>query len=161
MQTANMHLSFGSKSQRPNRIIIHAIGEFIDDGSGRIYPAHEFLKFLRLSAHAMVMPSGVVVRARKDDEGAYHAKGYNKNSLGIEFLVPGVHTWQTFRNAIENDYLFGEQYQAGVDQVREWMSLYQITNIKRHSDVSPGRKKDPGNGFPWTQFLRDIGAENV
>ncbi len=158
MQTANMPLSFGSKLNNPNRIIVHAMGEFIDDGTGRIYSARDFLKLMRLSVHALATPSGVVIRTRSDYEGAHHAKGYNNNSLGIEFLVPGIYTWQTFRRAIDNDYLFAEQYQAGVDQVREWMEMHQITSIERHSDVSPGRKKDPGNGFPWTQFLHDIGA---
>ncbi len=158
MQTARIPLPFGSKSNSPNRIIVHAMGEFIDDGTGRIYSALDWLKYLRLSSHSLITPSGVIIRTRNDNEGAYHAKGYNKNSLGIEFLVPGVHTWQTFRNVINNDYLFAEQYQAGVDQVMEWMDKYNITSIERHSDVSPVRKNDPGNGFPWTQFLHDIGV---
>ena len=158
MQIANIPIEFGGGHQKPNRIIIHAMGEFIDDGTGRVYSAVDWLKNLKLSVHSLVTPSGVDIRCRDDDQIAWHAKGYNANSLGMEFLVPGVHNYESFLTAIKTEYLTAEQYQAGVDQVREWMDQLSIGRIDRHSDVSPGRKQDPGEGFPWQQFLHDTGA---
>ena len=100
---------------------------------------------------------GVIIRSRKDEEGGYHAKGFNSNSLGVEFLVPGLHTYATFTNAIKKKYLSTAQYNAGVELVKSWIDKHEISNIDRHSDLSPGRKVDPGQGFPWQRFLEDTG----
>ena len=74
----------GPRHQTPNKIVVHAMGEFINNK-----PAWAFLESIGLSAHIFVTPSGVIVRSRKDRQGAWHAKGFNTDSLGIEFLVPG------------------------------------------------------------------------
>ena len=133
------------------------MGEWIEQGN-RDVTAWELLERLDLSAHAFVTPSGVVVRGRDDDEGAYHAKGHNRGSLGIEFLVPGVHTYATFVEAIREPYLLAGQIEAGIEQVRAWVQRYGIpsSRVLRHSDVSPGRKHDPGAGFPWETFLTKV-----
>lgn len=142
----------GRSNNKPKRIVIHAMGEFIQGEH-----AVGFLDNIGLSAHVLGAPNGDTFRLRKDNETAYHALGYNRDTLGYEFLVPGDHTYATFLKAIDNPYLYGAQYQAGVDQVREWMELYGITDVVRHSDISPERKIDPGNGFPWALFQKDIG----
>jgi N-acetylmuramoyl-L-alanine amidase len=112
-----------------------------------------------LSAHILVCPDGDIIRCRQDDQGAYHAAGYNDDSLGIEFLVKGTHDSISFRRAIKKEYLTPEQYQSGMEFVRdEWRIKKGILNLARHSDVSPERKVDPGEGFPWGQFLREVGV---
>ena len=142
----------GRSRNRPKRIVIHAMGEFI----GGIH-AVDFLQNVELSAHVLGASNGDTFRLRNDIETAYHALGYNRDTLGYEFLVPGDHTYATFLKAINSPYLYGEQYQAGVDQVKEWMELWGITDVVRHSDISPERKVDPGDGFPWELFKKDIG----
>jgi AmpD protein len=147
----------GNRINRPLKIIVHAMGEYIEQG-GRDCTAYELLNRLGLSAHALVTPTGEVIRCRDDDEQAYHAKGANRNSLGVEFLVPGLHTYATFVEAIQTEYLSSAQYAAGLMLVRQWVADHglQRDKIVRHSDVSPGRKHDPGTGFPWTEFLDDV-----
>lgn len=150
--------SFGASKQSPKRVIVHAMGEYIKTNQGSIH-AVDFLESIGLSAHVLVCPNGDIVRCRHDNQGGYHAKGYNKDSIGIEFLVKGEHDYSSFLASIETPYLTIDQYQAGMEFVRdEWRIKAGILRYSRHSDVSPERKVDPGSGFTWIQFLKDIGV---
>lgn len=149
------YLEDGADYQEPNRIIVHAMGEYICDPD----PIHatKFLEKLNLSAHFLIAPDGNVWNCRSPNEGAWHARGHNKNSIGIEFLVKGEHTYKTFLETIKSPYLTDKQLKSGVHLCKRLMDEYNIRTIERHSDVSPGRKVDPGNGFPWDYFLTLLG----
>ena len=67
MNEAIIPLEKGAESQTPSRIVVHAMGEFIDI-EPEDYSAVEFLRKLGLSAHAFITPSGVVIRSRRDDQ---------------------------------------------------------------------------------------------
>ena len=151
------HLEHGGNSvNHPKKIVVHCMGEFIIDPT----PIHapDFLDGYKLSAHALVAPNGDIYACRDDDERAWHARGHNTDSLGVEFLVEGEHTYATFLEAIKTDYINTAQWEAGVDLVREWVRMYDITeaHVVRHSDISPGRKVDPGAGFNWHDFLNRV-----
>lgn len=154
MQIAQIPSSIGFHKQYAKRILIHSMAEYLELGDRDLHAA-DFLEQAGLSAHYLVTPSGVVIQTRQDTQGAYHARGFNEDSIGIEFLVPGVHTYATFLESIKKPYLHDQQYAAGVNLVSHLVNKYGIEDIKRHSDVDPGRKKDPGEGFPWIQFLRE------
>lgn len=147
---------FGNKRNKPKMIVVHSMGEFIIDP----HPIHatDFLIKMGYSAHALIAPDGDIYLCRDDDQGAYHARGYNTDSLGIEFLVEGEHDYGSFLEAIKDDYISLDQWDAGVDAVRSWREAYEIplAKIVRHSDISPGRKVDPGTGFNWEQFIEEI-----
>ncbi len=145
------HLPYGANKQDPTLIVIHAMGEYIKDNT-KTYSAFEWLKYLKLSAHALVYPDGSILRTRRDTEGAYHAKGYNTNSLGIEFLVPGVHTYSTFKEAIKRPYVTEDAMEAGKGLISYWLDNYKITEVSSHSDLDPKRKIDPGKGFSWREI---------
>lgn len=149
-------LEAGSKNNSPRMIVVHAMGEFLLDPK----PIHasDFLAKLGLSAHALVDGKGDIYVCRDDDQGAYHARGYNTNSLGIEFLVEGHHDYGSFLEAIKGDYITLDQWAAGVAAVESWVEAYDIPKdrLVRHSDISPGRKVDPGSGFKWGQFLSEV-----
>ena len=152
MKIYNIPLEKGSRWNSPNNIIIHAIGEFIHYDS-RILHAVDFLREMGLSAHALICPDGSVIQCRELNQGAYHAKGHNSHSIGIEFLVPGVHTYESFIEAIAEPYLTCAQIDTGIALCRNWGAGREI---QRHSDVDPVRKKDPGEGFPWAEFITEI-----
>lgn len=149
-------LEAGNKHNNPKMIVVHAMGEFILDP--RPIHATDFLAKLGLSAHALICPDGDVYICRDDDQGAYHARGYNTDSLGVEFLVEGHHDYSSFIDAIKKNYITSAQWDAGVRAVRSWVDAYKIPHDKlvRHSDISPGRKVDPGTGFKWDKFKTEV-----
>ncbi len=147
----SMHLPHGRGVNLPTTVIIHSMAEYIEAGETD-YSAWGLLKSLGLSAHYLVTPTGVVIQCREDDEIAWHARGHNTNSIGIEVLVAGEHTYETFIERIKTPWVYGEQYTALVGLCKRFEGL----SFKRHSDVSPGRKFDPGEGFQWETFLTDI-----
>ena len=151
----NIPLPKGAKSQIPSRIVLHSMGEYIKTDTGAKF-APDFLRDIGLSVHVLICPDGTIIRCREDHQGAYHAKDFNKDSLGVEFLVKGIHDYTSFKKTISNYYLTFEQHVAGVELLRDWCSKYDIKSIDTHSALSPKRKCDPGTGFPITQFLKDV-----
>lgn len=146
----------GRPVQAPHRIIIHAMAEYLTHES-HTYHAKEFLEIIGLSAHILIAPDGANLRCREDTQGAYHAKRHNKDSLGIEYLVPGVHNYTTFLEAIKTPYVTHDAYTSGLKQIRGWIEEWEIKTILRHSDIDPDRKVDPGQGFQFSQLLEDLG----
>ena len=156
MQIKYEPLEAGARHNAPRMIVVHSMGEFILDP----HPIHatDFLAKLGYSAHVLVAPNADIYICREDDQGAYHARGYNTDSLGIEFLVEGHHNYSTFIETIKSPFVSDEQLEAGIDAVRLWVRTHDIPRDKvvRQSDISPGRKVDPGAGFPWDNFLDEV-----
>jgi N-acetyl-anhydromuramyl-L-alanine amidase AmpD len=156
-------ITHGEEGNKPKLIIIHAIAERVVVPNKGVYDAPDFMaksKELigsRVSAHSIIMPSGLNVRMRHDSQTAWHAKSYNEDSLGIEFTVPGEHDYESFLEAMKTPYLTEDEYQAGLYQVMEWLRLHDIQEIARHCDKDQYMKSDPGAGFPWEDFLHDLG----
>jgi len=142
------------RGNHPKRVILHAMGEYFSH-KGRIMHAEEFLREIGLVAHFLVTPSGVGIRTLSDDICGSHAKGHNTDTLGIEFLVPGLQNLESFYEDIKLPYLTNAAYKTGQEIVKNWMQLYPIEVVTAHSVIDPDRKKDPGTGFP-KQFYVDL-----
>jgi len=80
---ANYPLLKGAPTNDPKKIIIHAMAEFIVNEDKQQF-APLFLESIGFSAHSLIAPSGVNIRCREDKQGAYHAKGFNKNTFEQE-----------------------------------------------------------------------------
>jgi len=153
----------GGGAQRPELLVIHAMGENIritepyKTSRGVVippgeYPAHEWLKLLGISAHYLLHPDGHFTKCRHTDLIAWHAKDFNTNSVGIEVLVEGVYTYEEFLEQIKTDWVKPAQYSSLLELGSEIYNWWEMKDLKRHSDLSPGRKYDPGTGFKWDWF---------
>lgn len=146
--------------QTPDRVIVHAMGERIRDNHGKVWEAPEWLEKCKYSAHILIYPNLDIVRCRNDNQEAIHAAGNNQDTLGIEFLVPGIHNLASLYEAIKRPYLADGQLDVGCEFVKEhWVETLGILRYEKHSKVDPKQlKQDPGEGFPWVKFLRGIGV---
>ncbi len=150
-------------------LVIHNIslppGEFggpwIDDlFLGRLDPqAHPYFRDIAgvpVSAHLLIRRNGACIQYVPFGERAWHAgvscfqgrERCNDYSIGIE--LEG-----------SDDIPFSQvQYQVLATVTRDLMAAYLgITQgrIAGHSDLSPGRKTDPGPHFDWGRYRALIG----
>ena len=156
-----MPSQYGRQRTKPiKKIVWHCMSEIID-ADGAYYYSVNYLSILGLSAHAMITPSGVVIRCRKDSQTAYHAKGHNDMSLGVEVLIPGCHNYGEFLKAIKKPYMTHVQKVALYELFQSWCRKYNLSraDICRHSDLSPN-KFDPGSGADWSQLEDAYRLEN-
>lgn len=119
------------------------------------HPYFETIRGMRVSAHFLVTRAGELVQFVSTLHRAWHAgpsaldgvPGVNDFSIGIE--LEGV-----------DDGGFTEaQYRVLASLTRSLMKAYPGINHDRlvgHCDIAPERKTDPGPGFDWQRYRRDI-----
>ncbi len=105
----------------------------------------------KVSSHYFIKNNGEILTLVPDLYISWHAgvsswknyKSINKNSIGIEISNSGH----------ENKYnKFNEKQIKSVLKLSKYLvKKYKIKSkfILGHSDISPERKKDPGEKFPW------------
>jgi len=148
--TANYSLNFNRKKRNINKvkfIIFHYTGMKKErDAIKRLTDSKS-----QVSCHYYIKKNGKILKMVPDLYIAWRAgvsawKNYkfiNKNSIGIEISNPGH----------DNKYKkFNEQQIKSVIKLSRFLiKKYKIQSkfILGHSDISPDRKKDPGEKFPW------------
>lgn len=170
---------------KPNKNFIHpvegiVIHAMLAEVNGM--PAPEFLAKYGLSAHAFIHMDGTVQLGQPLDKIGYHAgksahdrlgSGLNKNTIGIECLVPmnsvdPKDPFGSFLSIINNEqWMTTAGLAACVDFVDMAVKRYpgiRLGNIVKHSDVSnelvrPDPKSDPGKMFPWNSFLSKVSVQ--
>ncbi|MDY6321375.1 MAG: 1,6-anhydro-N-acetylmuramyl-L-alanine amidase AmpD [Succinivibrio sp.] len=115
------------------------------------HPYFKGLKGLECSSHLFINRAGLVTQYVSFDDRAWHAgrsswqgkPECNDYSVGIE--LEGCE-WCPF---------MPEQYEALRGCLKALKAAYpSINSIAGHSDVAPGRKRDPGPQFDWSQIGR-------
>ena len=110
----------------------------------------------KVSSHYFIKNKGEILNLVPDLHIAWHAgksswknyKSLNKYSIGIEINNPG------------HDYGYKNfslrQITSLFKLLKYLMKKYNIKkhNILGHSDISPNRKKDPGEKFPWNRLAK-------
>ena len=110
----------------------------------------------KVSSHYFIKNNGNIITLVPDLYRAWHAgkscwkklKSLNKYSIGIEINNPGHdHGYRKFSK---------KQIFSLMKLLRFLMKKYSIKkkNILGHSDISPDRKKDPGEKFPWNKLAK-------
>ncbi len=121
----------------------------------RLHPYFEEIKDLRVSAHCLIDRKGEITQYVSFDDRAWHAgfscfQGREKcNDFAIGIELEG-----------SNNQPFTEQQYATLQKLTQnLMQRYpQISKdrIVGHSDISPGRKIDPGQYFDWKKYLEGV-----
>jgi N-acetyl-anhydromuramoyl-L-alanine amidase len=144
-------------------IVVHAISlpptQFGSDDIVRLFTntldpdAHPYfskIAALRVSAHFLIPRTGELIQLVSCQRRAWHSgvsswKGRercNDYSIGVE--LEGCDD-QPFEDA---------QYIRLVDLIETLRTSYPIDIVVGHSDISPGRKTDPGPCFDWSRLNR-------
>ena len=111
----------------------------------------------KVSSHYLIKNNGEILNLVPDLYEAWHAgvsswkhfKSLNKNSIGIEITNPGhQHGYKNFSS---------KQIFSLKKLLNFLIKKYKIKKkyILGHSDISPGRKKDPGEKFPWEMLAKN------
>ena len=137
---------------KPDLLILHYTGMVdADTAIARLRsPAAE------VSAHYVVEETGRIVQLVPEARRAWHAgesswegeRDVNSRSIGIE-IVNGGHDFG------DPDFPL-RQVEAVIALAGDIVARYGIRadRVLGHSDVSPGRKRDPGEKFPWDELNR-------
>lgn len=131
------------------------------------------------SVHYMVNIDGRIDNLVDDTHQAWHAgksawkgvESVNKRSIGIELINPGSGEQGCF--PIDNETKLDKEKctrnSFSEEQIKSLIDLISCLrvehtnvtdqNIIGHSDISPGRKLDPGVEFPWEKlYEKNIGV---
>ena len=154
--TLNYSLNFNS-SKRDKKKIKFIILHY----TGMKKESHAIKKLCdpksKVSSHYYIKTNGEILNLVPDFYEAWHAgksrwKNYdslNKYSLGIEMTNPGhQHGYKNFTS---------NQIKSLKRLLIHLMKKYKIGYkfVLGHSDISPDRKKDPGEKFPWHILARN------
>lgn len=142
--------NFGSRRDgaRPSLIVLHytAMPNCAEARARLCDPAAE------VSAHYLISEAGGVEALVAETERAWHAgrggwgriADVNSHSIGIELANPG-------------EAPFPEPQMAALEGLlRGIMARWSIPpeRVIAHSDMAPGRKRDPGARFDWRRLAR-------
>lgn len=148
----------------PDLLVIHGIslppGEFggpwieqlfAGTLSAEAHPAFRKIAELRVSAHSLIRRDGAITQFVPFGKRAWHAgksryhgrRACNDFSIGIE--LEGTDT-TPYTEA---------QYESLTGLVAALLATYSTLSAERiagHSDIAPGRKRDPGPAFEWIRW---------
>jgi N-acetylmuramoyl-L-alanine amidase len=150
-------------SQRPpsariTAVIVHADAGTTEEGTlSWICTKHPNPKD-NVSYHYLIGRDGTIYQCVADAMKAWHAglstfRGQadcNTYSLGVSFA-----------NNQQGEPFPADQVIAGAELVALLCLRHEVPvdRITTHAKVSPGRKRDPGDLFPWSAFLSHVKAE--
>jgi N-acetyl-anhydromuramoyl-L-alanine amidase len=142
-------------------IVVHAIslppGEFGGPGivefftnrlDPRSHPYYATIAGQRVSAHFLIRRDGETIQFVPCEKRAWHAgaSSWRKRARCNDFSV-GIELEGSDAAAFEQ-----AQYRALGALTGALQARYPIADIVGHSDISPGRKTDPGPHFDWARY---------
>jgi len=140
-------------------------GGYIEQFFSNALPVDEHSYFaeiadLQVSAHLLIDREGEVVQFVPFARRAWHAgdssfagaANCNDYAIGIEL------------EGTDSEPYSDAQYQRLAQVSRELLAAYPALNAERivgHSDISPGRKTDPGSAFDWQRFFAMLASTDT
>ena len=124
----------------------HVISFFTNKLNFDAHESFKDLEDLKVSSHLFIRRSGEVIQFVPFNKKAWHAgkssykdrENFNEFSIGIELegSVDDIFT--------DNQY---DRLKIVIQELKELYPSIEDSNILRHSDIAPDRKKDPGEYF--------------
>lgn len=129
---------------------------FCNQLDAQAHPYFATIASLQVSAHCLIKRSGEAVQFVSFDDRAWHAgqscfqgvTNCNDFSIGIEL------------EGTDDTPYTDAQYHSLVAVTRLLLRTYpriSVDCIVGHSDISPGRKTDPGAAFDWRHLRERLG----
>jgi N-acetyl-anhydromuramoyl-L-alanine amidase len=158
------------RGSRVTLLLVHSIslppGKYGGDAVERLFTnrldprAHPYFRdisHLRVSAHFFVRRNGalqqfVPVQRRAWHAGASRWRGRercNDCSVGVEL------------EGLEGSAFTDAQYKCLARLARALAAALPLRACAAHSDVAPGRKRDPGARFRWDRLLRALAGRHI
>lgn len=125
-------------------------------------PAHPYFARVaatRVSAHVLIARTGAVTQYVSFDARAWHA---GQSSLAGRTAVNDFGVGVELEGTDDCPYTPAQYARLG-QLAAALMRYYPAITRRRivaHSDISPGRKTDPGPAFDWCWFERALAAAN-
>lgn len=112
----------------------------------------------RASYHYLVGRDGTVYSIVREGDKAWHAGRSHWHGREVGTSVNPISIGVCFANNATEPYR-DEQMRAGGELIADIMARYRIppSDVRGHYEVSPGRKTDPWDHFPWGQLFAEIG----
>jgi len=114
------------------------------------HPYFKEIHELKVSSHVLIKRNGEIIQFVPFHERAWHAgqSNYHGRECCNDFSI-GIELEGT-----DTDQFDERQYKQLAHLIAALRTAYPaITDrVTGHSDIAPGRKKDPGTGFDWGQL---------
>jgi N-acetyl-anhydromuramyl-L-alanine amidase AmpD len=163
---------FYTTRRKPIQIIVVHTTEQLPDLIGQDSGAENVAQYAstttrKVSWHQTV-DSDSIIPTLPDSYTAWHVRGYNSLSLGVEIstqakawpTAPPRWTEATITNLSDVIRRWGELYQIPYQRITRTQVDDGTRGIVAHSDLDPTRRTDPGVGFPWTMLWRRLGVKD-
>jgi AmpD protein len=154
----------------PELLVVHHIslpaGRFSGDAIERLFtntldegahPGFAGLGALRVSSHFLIRRRGELLQFVSCEARAWHAgassflgrERCNDFSIGVELEGTG-----------ERPYT-DAQYRVLASLTRALAARWPLRHLAGHSDIAPGRKRDPGPSFDWNRYGSMLGGTGL
>lgn len=151
-----------------NLIVIHNIslppGEYSDTNVIKLFTntldfeSHDYFKKingLKVSSHFFIKRNGEIIQFVSVLDRAWHAgKSKHKGKINCNDFSIGIEL-----SGSDDCHYEEEQYKGLMYLINELMKKFEginLDNIVGHSEISPGRKTDPGPFFDWNRIKGNI-----
>jgi len=141
---------------RPSMLIIHSMGLPVGTALDLLT-----VSAIEASAHYAITPEGDIYSFVSEHHRAWHAgkstwrglEDINSHSIGIELIAPGPDNTEKDEMDVPGPFSLLQMNSLtnlSLDILRRWN--ISTDSVLAHSDIAPGRKRDPGERFNWADF---------
>lgn len=127
--------------------------------------AHYFSHTDRPASYHQIVDSDSTVRLLPDEATAFGIRGFNSPCLQLSFATRAA-SWGRYpqwdRLALERGAQVAAEWcrrhLIPVRRITRTQAQQGVRGLVAHGTMDPGRRSDPGAGFPWQQFLHRVKA---